>query len=69
MYIYLSGRNNKFFKKNVKRRKSVLKYFFHDYIKINLAMDNKDGNFNSIPFQCMKVDGIIYVLCDREEGN
>lgn len=40
----------------------VLKFFLHDYIKINLTMDNKDGNFNSIPFQCKKVDGIINVL-------
>lgn len=62
MCIYLSGRNTKIFQKKVKKGKLVLKFFLHDYIKINLAMDNKDGNFNSIPFQCKKVDGIINVL-------
>lgn len=46
-------------KKKKKVRKLELKCFLHDYIKINLAMDNKDGNFNFIPFQCRKVDRII----------
>lgn len=44
-----------------------MKYFLYDYIKINLAMENKDGNFNSIPFSCKKVEGLMNVLCDREQ--
>lgn len=44
-----------------------MKCFLHDYIKINLAMDNKDENFNSIPFQCKKIERIINELCNRED--
>lgn len=65
VYIWVAGTPK--ISKIVKKRKLKLKYFLHDYIKINLAMDSKDGSFNSIAFQCRKVDGIMNKLCDSEQ--
>lgn len=46
VYIWVAG-TPKFFLKKVKKESWYWNFFLHDYIKINLAMDNKDGNFNS----------------------
>lgn len=57
--------------KILKNRKLNLKYFIHGYSKINWAMVNNYGSFNSTPFQCKKVEGIMSVFYNRvqEENN
>lgn len=62
--ISVAGTQKKM-EKILKNRKVNLKYFLCGCSKINWAMVNKDGSFNSTPFQCKKVKGIMSVFYNR----